>query len=114
MPGTPAYLCRYQSRDRPRVSVARGNLTHRTVKFRDAHVFARQQTHGRLVFTRAVRGRPHAMLDGWRDELLNYFDHRYSNGNVEGKSNRTKQLRRQRYGYRNRDNLRLRALLPAA
>lgn len=54
------------------------------------------------------------MLGGWRDELLNYFDHPYTNGFVEGKNTRTKQFIRQAYGYRNRDNLRLRILLPAA
>lgn len=54
-----------------------------------------------------------AMLEAWRDELLNHFEHRHSNGYVEGKNNRTKQLQRQAYGYRNRGNLRLRILLPA-
>jgi transposase len=55
-----------------------------------------------------------SMLGSWRQELLNYFDHRFTNGYVEGKNNRSKQLQRQAYGYRNRDNLRLRILLPAA
>ena len=54
------------------------------------------------------------MFSSWRDELLNYFDHCDTNGYVEGENNRTKQLQRQAYGYRNRDNLRLRVLLPAA
>ncbi len=55
-----------------------------------------------------------SMLGSWREELLNYFDHPYTNGFVEGKNNRSKQLQRQAYGYRNRDNLRLRILLPVA
>ena len=54
-----------------------------------------------------------SVLGGWREEVLNYFDHRVTNGFVEGKNTRTKQLIRQAYGYRNRDNLRLRILLPA-
>lgn len=54
-----------------------------------------------------------SMLGSWREELLNYFDHSFTNGYTEGKNNRTKQLQRQAYGYRNRDNLRLRILLPA-
>jgi transposase len=53
-----------------------------------------------------------SLLGSWRGELLNYFDHRYTNAYVEGKNNRTKQLQRQAYGYRNRANLRLRILLP--
>jgi transposase len=55
-----------------------------------------------------------SMLGSWREQLLNYFDYRVSNGYVEGKNNRTKQLQRQAYGYRNRENLRLRVLLPTA
>lgn len=55
-----------------------------------------------------------SMLGSWREELLNYFEQRYTNGYTEGKNNRTKQLQRQAYGYRNRENLRLRILLPAA
>jgi transposase len=55
-----------------------------------------------------------AMLSSWRNEVLNYFDHRYTNSYCEGKNTRTKQLIRQAYGYRNRNNLRLRILLPAA
>jgi transposase len=55
-----------------------------------------------------------SLLGSWRQEALNYFDHRYTNGYVEGKNNRSKQLQRQAYGYRNRANLRLRILLPVA
>ena len=55
-----------------------------------------------------------SVLGGWREELLNSFDHRVTNGYVEGKNTRTKQLIRQAYGYRNRENLRLRILLPVA
>lgn len=55
-----------------------------------------------------------SLLGSWRQEALNYFNHRYTNAYVEGKNNRTKQLQRQAYGYRNRANLRLRILLPVA
>lgn len=55
-----------------------------------------------------------SLLGSWRDELLNYMKHRYTNAYVEGKHTRTKQLMRQGYGYRNRENLRLRVLTPVA
>jgi transposase len=55
-----------------------------------------------------------SLLSSWRQEALNYFDYRYTNAYVAGKNNRTKQLQRQAYGYRNRANLRLRILLPVA
>jgi len=53
-----------------------------------------------------------SMLVEWREEILNYFDVRLTNGFVEGKNNRTKAIERQAYGYRNPANLRLRILLP--
>lgn len=46
----------------------------------------------------------------WRDEILNYFDYRITNGFVEGKNNRIKTIKRMAYGYRNMDNFRLRIL----
>jgi transposase len=55
-----------------------------------------------------------SLLGSWRQEVLNYFAHHYTNAYVEGKNNRTKQLQRQAYGYRNRANLRLRILLTVA
>ena len=51
------------------------------------------------------------MLRTWRQEILNYFDHRYTNGFVEGKNNRIKSLKRMAYGYRNSHNFRQRILL---
>lgn len=51
------------------------------------------------------------MLRDWRQEILNYFDHRYTNGFVEGKNNRIKVIKRMAYGYRNNHNFRLRILL---
>ncbi len=70
------------------------------------------KTSGITEFTRLSEG-PNAMLNSWREEILNYFDVRLTNGFVEGKNNRTKAIQRQAYGYRNKPNLRLRVLLPA-
>ena len=50
------------------------------------------------------------ILTEWRAEILNYFDHRITNGFVEGKNNRIKTLKRMAYGYRNMGNFRLRIL----
>ena len=52
----------------------------------------------------------HYILTEWRGEILNYFDHRITNGFVEGKNNRIKTLKRMAYGYRNMANFRLRIL----
>lgn len=52
-----------------------------------------------------------SMLRDWRQEILNYFDHPYTNGFVEGKNNRIKVLKRLAYGYRNQGNFRQRILL---
>jgi transposase len=49
-------------------------------------------------------------LTNWRDEILNYFDYRITNGFVEGKNNRIKTIKRIAYGYRNMANFRLRIL----
>ncbi len=49
-------------------------------------------------------------LANWREEILNYFDYRISNGFVEGKNNQVKTMKRMAYGYRNTDNFRLRIL----
>ena len=51
------------------------------------------------------------MLRNWREEILNYFDHRYTNGFVEGMNNRIKVIKRMAYGYRNNQNFRQRILL---
>ncbi len=49
-------------------------------------------------------------LTNWREEILNYFDYRITNGFVKGKNNRIKTIKRTAYGYRNMDNFRLRIL----
>ena len=46
----------------------------------------------------------------WREEILNYFEYRITNGFVEGKNNRIKTIKRMAYGYRNMDNFRMRIL----
>jgi len=46
----------------------------------------------------------------WREEILNYFDCRITNGFVEGKNNRIKTIKRASYCYRNMDNFRMRIL----
>ncbi len=51
------------------------------------------------------------MLRIWRQEILNYFDHPYTNGFLEGKNNRIKVIKRVAYGYRNPANFRQRILL---
>lgn len=58
--------------------------------------------------------RDDAMLISWREEILNFFSLRLTNGFVEGKNTKTKAFIRQAYGYRNRDNLRLRILQSSA
>jgi len=52
-----------------------------------------------------------SMLRTWREEILNYFDRRYTNAVLEGKNNRIKVIKRVAYGYRNRDNFRQRIML---
>jgi transposase len=46
----------------------------------------------------------------WRrfEDLLNYFDHRISNGKAEGINNKIKTLKRQAYGFRDKEYFKLR------
>jgi transposase len=50
------------------------------------------------------------MFSNWREEILNYFDYRITNGFVEGKNNCIKTIKRMAYGYRNMHNFRMRIL----
>ena len=50
------------------------------------------------------------MFANWREEILNYFDYRITNGFVEGKNNCIKTIRRMAYGYRNMDTFHMRIL----
>jgi len=54
------------------------------------------------------------MFRNWRNEILNYFDHRVTNGFMEGKNTRIKVIKRMACGYRNIDNLRMRILLTSS
>lgn len=64
------------------------------------------RAHGPVPFQRLF-----PMLRDWREDILNYFEHRYTNGFVEGKNNRIKVIKRVAYGYRNAQNFRQRILL---
>lgn len=47
----------------------------------------------------------------WFGEIISYFDHRTTNGVVEGINNKLKLKKRLAYGFRNFDNFRVRSLL---
>jgi transposase len=49
-------------------------------------------------------------LRNWRDQILNYFIERITNGFVEGTNNSLRAIMRMAFGYRNFDNFKLRAL----
>jgi transposase len=59
---------------------------------------------------REFRGLYHVM-GHWREEILNYFTYRVTNGFAEGKNNRIKGIIRSGYGYRNLANLTQRIML---
>jgi len=47
----------------------------------------------------------------WFGEITAYFEHRISNGIVEGINNKLKLIKRSGFGFRNFDNFNLRSLL---
>lgn len=49
-------------------------------------------------------------LLGWRNEIVEYFDGRYSNGRVEGFNRKAKLVQRRAYGFRSFKNYRLQLL----
>ena len=49
-------------------------------------------------------------LENWAHQVLNYFNHRTTQGFVEGMNNKLKLIMRRGYGYRNFDNFALRIL----
>lgn len=49
-------------------------------------------------------------LIGWREEILNYFENRLTNGRTEGFNRKAKLIQRNAYGYKNIENYRLRLL----
>lgn len=50
-------------------------------------------------------------LRNWWEHILNYFDHRSSNGFAEGMNNKIKMLKRRGFGFLNFDHFRLRILV---
>jgi transposase len=50
-------------------------------------------------------------LSRWRDEILNYFEDRQTNGYAEGVTNKIKVMKRRSYGFTNRDRYRRKVLL---
>jgi transposase len=49
-------------------------------------------------------------LHKWAEMILNYFQHRLTNGRTEGFNNKAKLVKRRAYGYRNFENYRRRVL----
>ncbi len=47
----------------------------------------------------------------WFDEIIAYFDHRTTNGMVEGINNKLKLIKRSAFGFSNFDNFKIRCLL---
>lgn len=50
-------------------------------------------------------------LGRWFGEVISYFDHRTTNGVVEGINNKLKLIKRSGYGFRNFENFKLRCLI---
>lgn len=50
-------------------------------------------------------------LHNWREQILNYFEGRYTNGFAEGVNLKIKMLNRRGYGYRNFNSFRLHVLV---
>ncbi|MCT3439804.1 ISL3 family transposase [Limosilactobacillus fermentum] len=55
--------------------------------------------------------KPQRTLRQHKQEILNQFQHPYSNGIIEGRMNKIKVIKRTAYGYRNFNNFRIRILL---
>ena len=51
-----------------------------------------------------------ATLVNWRKEILQFFNHKITNGRVEGFNRRAKLLQRKAYGYSNFENYRMKLL----
>ncbi len=83
---------------------------YRSVNRREAEVRLKQLEQEIAAANLVELNSLHYILTDWREEILNYFDCRITNGFVEGKNNRIKTLKRVAYGYRNMENFRLRIL----
>lgn len=58
----------------------------------------------------AMLGKMADTLEGHRDGLLAYYDHRISTGPLEGTNNKIKTMKRQAYGFRDREFFKLKIL----
>lgn len=50
-------------------------------------------------------------FNSWKNDIVNYFETRYSNGIVEGINNKIKTIKRNVYGFRNFQNLRAKMIV---
>lgn len=68
-----------------------------------------------LVYLEDVESRPLKVLRRtlvrWQDQILNHFDHSTSNGYTEGCHTKIKMLKRQSFGFRNRERYKIKMLL---
>ena len=68
-----------------------------------------------LAYLDEVESRPLKVLRrtllAWQDQILNYFDHRTTNGFTEGCHTKIKMLKRQSYGFTNRERYATKILL---
>ncbi|MDY7033686.1 MAG: ISL3 family transposase [Thermodesulfobacteriota bacterium] len=80
------------------------NCREKAVRFLDVWILKAESTGNKYLqmFTKTLRN--------WRDQILNYFINRITNGAVEGINNALRTTIRIAYGYRNFDNFRLRVL----
>ncbi|SHH69204.1 Transposase, partial [Anaerosphaera aminiphila DSM 21120] len=49
-------------------------------------------------------------LENWKEEILHYFESRFTNGRTEGFNNKIKVIKRVSYGYRNFETFKKRIL----
>jgi transposase len=80
------------------------NCREKAARFLDVWILKAESTGNKYLqmFTKTLRN--------WRDQILNYFINRITNGFVEGINNALRTTIRIAYGYRNFDNFRLRVL----
>lgn len=81
---------------------------YRMPNYQQATLFMKQLTDdlsfSRLPDLQTLR----KTLLSWREEILNYFKKKLTNGLVEGLNNKAKQIKRRAYGFRSFQNYRLR------
>ena len=84
------------------------DVTHHEVRRTAAHLDTMIIT-SQLSETHEVRVLGRTLLK-WKTEILNYFHSRLTNARVESFNNTASLIRRCAYGYRNKNNYRLRLL----